>query len=102
LFAYPSAYEGFGLPVLEAMACGVPTVTSSTSGLEELAGPAAVVVQPGSDEELQDAIVRIVNDPDLREQMRQAGLRRSQQFGWEQTARRTVEVYERTLGSYRP
>ena len=94
LFAYPSAYEGFGLPVLEAMACGVPTVTSSSSALHELASGACLTVEPGSQEALQLALARMLTAPELRATLRGAGLARAAQFTWARCARETVAVYE--------
>jgi glycosyltransferase involved in cell wall biosynthesis len=101
LFAYPSAYEGFGLPVLEAMACGVPTIASSASALVEVAGGACLTVVPGSQEELQHAIVRLLGDGELHERLRQAGLFRAAAFSWDRTASATVEVYEQAIGAAR-
>ena len=97
LFAYPSAYEGFGLPVLEAMACGIPVVTSATSALTELAGDAAVTVPPGSQEALQLALMRVLEDEQLRADMCRRGLARAAGFTWSRTARETAEVYDRVL-----
>lgn len=102
LFAYPSAYEGFGLPVLEAMACGLPTITSASSALTELANGACVTVEPGSAEDLQMAITRVLEDSALRHHLRQAGLRRASQFSWAETARATVRVYEQAMADARP
>jgi alpha-1,3-rhamnosyl/mannosyltransferase len=101
LFAYPSAYEGFGLPVLEAMACGVPTIASSASALTEITGGAGLTVAPGSEEDLQDAIVRLLEDGALRQRLRDAGLSRSERFTWQRTARETAAVYEQAVGEAR-
>jgi glycosyltransferase involved in cell wall biosynthesis len=95
LFVYPSAYEGLGLPVLEAMACGAPTITTSTSSLAEIAGDAAVVVESGSEEALEVAIRELLGNDEKRRRIRQAGLVRAGQFGWHRAATETVRVYER-------
>jgi glycosyltransferase involved in cell wall biosynthesis len=94
LFAYPSVYEGFGLPVLEAMACGLPVVTTNSSSLRELAADAALIVEPGSPEALEQAMQRMLEDRALREQLRAGGLVRASAHSWEKTARETVRVYE--------
>jgi glycosyltransferase involved in cell wall biosynthesis len=82
---FPSLYEGFGLPVLEAMACGTPVVTSNLSALPEVAGDAALLVDPTSVEEIADAIRRVLYDTALRQQLRERGLRQAAQFTWEST-----------------
>lgn len=94
LFAFPSAYEGFGLPILEAMACGVPTVTSNGSSLGEVAGTAALTVDAGSVEDLHDAMGRILSDQNLAARLRDLGRARAAKFTWESTARGTAAVYE--------
>jgi alpha-1,3-rhamnosyl/mannosyltransferase len=93
-FVYPSLYEGFGLPPLEAMACGTPVITSNRSSLPEVVGDAALVVDPDDRMELADAMARLVSDARLREHLRARGLERAQGFSWDETARRTIEVYE--------
>lgn len=93
LFAFPSLYEGFGLPLLEAMACGVPVVTSNISSLPEVAGDAAVLVDPRDEQGLAAAIARLLRDEALRGRLREAGLARARQFSWEATARRTLDAY---------
>ncbi len=97
LFVYPSLYEGFGLPVLEAMACGVPVVCSSTSSLPEIAGQAAVVVDPLDLSQLARALERVLGDSDLRASMRQEGLKQAARFSWERTAKETLAVYRQVL-----
>jgi glycosyltransferase involved in cell wall biosynthesis len=99
LFAYPSAFEGFGLPVLEAMACGVPTITSSTSSLEELAGGACLTVEPGSVEALETAMARILDDTRLQAKLQSAGIARASAFSWEACARGTVAAYSVAAGA---
>jgi glycosyltransferase involved in cell wall biosynthesis len=98
-FVYPSLYEGFGLPVVEAMNRGVPSVVSTSSSLPEVAGEAAVPVDPLSVAGLAEAIERVVTDPALAERLRQAGLQRATRFGWDQTARLTLDVYKAVLQS---
>jgi glycosyltransferase involved in cell wall biosynthesis len=93
-FVYPSLYEGFGLPPLEAMACGTPVITSNRSSLPEVVGDAALVVDPNDREALADAMERLVSDATLREEFRARGLERAQRYSWDETARRTIEVYE--------
>jgi glycosyltransferase involved in cell wall biosynthesis len=93
-FVYPSLYEGFGLPVLEAMARGVPCVVSTAASLPEVAGEAALPVDPRSVAGLADALERIVGDRDLSNRLREAGRARAARYSWEETARLTLEVYK--------
>lgn len=93
LFVYPSLYEGFGLPILEAMARGVPTVTSNVSSMPEVAGDAALQVDPRSVEGIASAIELLLSDLGEAERLARAGLARSEAFTWERTAERTLEIY---------
>jgi glycosyltransferase involved in cell wall biosynthesis len=97
LFAFPSLYEGFGLPVLEAMACGTPVITSNVSSLPEVAGNAALLVDPYNVDELADAMRRILSAPALVADLRARGLERARQFSWERTAQETLAVYKHIL-----
>lgn len=89
---FPSLYEGFGLPVLEAMACGTPVVTSNVTALPEIAGDAALFVDPTSVEQISEAMQRIVSEPELRRQLRENGLARAARFSWEATAAKVHEL----------
>jgi glycosyltransferase involved in cell wall biosynthesis len=95
IFVYPSLYEGFGLPVLEAMACGVPTITSNTSSLVEVAGDAALMVNPTDHEEMGSALEALLSSAELRATMREAGIRQASQFSWARAAQETLSFYER-------
>jgi glycosyltransferase involved in cell wall biosynthesis len=97
VFVYPSLYEGFGLPVLEAMGRGVPSVVSISSSLPEVAGEAAIPVDPRSVAGLAEAMERVINDRDLAARLRKTGRARAATFSWEETARRTLEVYKSVL-----
>jgi glycosyltransferase involved in cell wall biosynthesis len=94
VFVFPSLYEGFGLPPLEAMASGTPVVTSNVSSLPEVAGDAAVLVDPYDPEAIADGIYRVLADERLRRELRRKGLARARQFSWETSVRRVQEIYQ--------
>ena len=96
-FAYPSLYEGFGLPVVEAMARGVPTVASTTSSVPEVSGDAALGVDPRSVTQIFDAIRRILTDDELAERLAEAGRAQAERFSWDRTATGTLQVYREVL-----
>lgn len=98
LFAYVSIYEGFGLPVLEALACGTPTLTSGTTSLPEAAGDAALTVPPDDVPAIAAGLARLLADDILRADLHQRGLVHAARFAWETTARRTAALYQRILG----
>lgn len=97
-FVFPSLYEGFGFPPLEAMACGVPAVVSRTSALPEICGNAAYYVDPYSVEDIARGITRVLSDNNLRGELMAKGRARVKLFSWEQTARQTLGVYEEICG----
>jgi glycosyltransferase involved in cell wall biosynthesis len=97
LFVYPSFAEGFGLPVLEAMACGVPVITSESGSLPEVVGDAGILLAPGDTSRLAETILDVLNDPDLRTDMTQKGLKQAARFSWRRTAEQTLDVYRKIL-----
>ncbi len=95
LFVYPSRYEGFGLPPLEAMACGAPVIASDAASLPEVVGEAGRLIPPDDIEALASAMLQVLSDTTLQTRMRESGLARARRFTWEETARRTAQVYVR-------
>jgi glycosyltransferase involved in cell wall biosynthesis len=93
IFAFPSLDEGFGIPVLEAMACGIPVITSDRSALPEVAGGAALLVNPYKTEAILEALQRLSTDSDLREKLAEAGRIRAKLFTWEATVQKTYSAY---------
>ncbi len=96
-FVYPSIYEGFGLPPLEAMACGAPVITADNSSLPEVVGDAAILVDAYEVDVIAHAMVQVASDPSVREDLRQRGLARAKLFTWRRTAEQTLAVYEKAL-----
>lgn len=97
VLVYPSLWEGFGLPVLEAMAAGAPVVTSRVSSLPEVAGEAALLVDPESEDEIEAAVGRVLDDAALRARLVEKGRARAGSFTWEETARKTLSVYDEAI-----
>jgi glycosyltransferase involved in cell wall biosynthesis len=89
----PSLYEGFGFPVLEAMACGTPVIASNAASIPEVMGDAGIMVDPTSEAEVSDAIRAVIDNPSLRESLREKGLRRARLFGWDRCAEATLDLY---------
>lgn len=102
VFVYPSLYEGFGLPLLEAMACGAPVVTSNVGSIVETVGDAARLVSPTEVDDLAHALTSLLNDPREREHLSAAGLKHVKKFSWERTAAATWEVYQQALSVKNP
>ncbi|MDQ4078327.1 MAG: glycosyltransferase family 4 protein, partial [Chloroflexota bacterium] len=95
-FVYPSLYEGFGLPVLEALACGTPVICSDRSSLPEVAGDAAILVAPDEIGALVQAMERVLIDSTLRQAMRERGIEQARRFSWERAAKETLALYGNT------
>jgi glycosyltransferase involved in cell wall biosynthesis len=97
VFVYPSFYEGFGLPILEAMACGTPVIASKTSSMPEVAGTAAIFIDPYNEDQLAEAIIQVLSDPILQAVLSTSGIERASKFSWNKTARETIEIYKQLL-----
>jgi glycosyltransferase involved in cell wall biosynthesis len=97
VFVYPSLYEGFGLPVLEAMAQGCPVIASNVSSLPEVVGDAAVLIDPFNTTELAEAIIKVLGDDELKREMSNKGINRAKLFSWDRTAEKYVEVFDSVL-----
>lgn len=96
-FVYPSYFEGFGLPPLEAMQCGAPVITGDQTSLPEVVGDAGLMVNPFDESALASAMARLIDDASLRDELRQRGLQRAAMFNWHETARLTLKAYERAI-----
>jgi len=101
VFLYPSLRESFGIPMLEAMACGVPVITSNTSSMPEIAGDAALIIDPFKPEEIMTAMIRLSDDMNLRTQLIEKGFKQSARFSWKSMAQNVLEIY-REIGSNWP
>jgi len=99
LFVYPSIYEGFGFPVLEALACGVPVITANTSSLPEVAGEAAVFIDPRSAEDISSAISMLLTEKEVRETLIRKGPAQVKKFSWERAAEETLNIYHEVAHS---
>jgi len=97
IFLYPSLYEGFGLPVLEAMACGTPVITSNLSSLPEVAGDAGILIDPMNAEEIVQAMDKLSRDRKLGEELQKKGLERAKLFSWERVAKETLKLYQEII-----
>lgn len=101
LFVYPSLYEGFGLPVIEAMAYGVPVLASNTTSLPEVVGNAGFLVDPNNIDDVREGMLRVLTDKKIRDGMSEKGLERARLFSWEKCSRETLAIYEKVLGDRR-
>ena len=97
-FVYASYFEGFGLPPLEAMKCGTPVIVGNKTSLPEVVGDAGLLVNPFEESEIAAALALLLDNPDLRDRLRVKGLKRAGEFSWQDTARRTLEVYKQVAG----
>jgi glycosyltransferase involved in cell wall biosynthesis len=97
VFVFPSLYEGFGLPPLEAMASGTPVITSNVSSLPEVVGDAALLIDPYEPESIADALRRVLSDAALRESLRARGFARAREFSWDRSIRRVREIYDEVM-----
>ena len=95
VLVYPSLYEGFGLPVLEAMACGCPVITSNVSSLPEVAGDAAILVDPQNPNAIARAIITVLKDDTLKRELSERGVEQAKKFSWEETAQAFLEMFDR-------
>jgi len=95
LFLLPSLYEGFGLPMLEAMACGVPVITSNRTSIPEVTGNAAILVDPENIQEIADAICKVLKDENLKSDLIRKGLEQAKMFSWKRMAEETIKLYMR-------
>lgn len=95
VFAFPSFFEGFGVPPIEAMACGAPVITSNTSSLPEVVGDAALTIDPHNIDELAAAMTRLLSDEPLREELRQKGYQRAQEYTWPKAATKMLDIYQK-------
>ncbi|ABK62543.1 glycosyltransferase family 4 protein [Clostridium novyi] len=98
-FVYPSLYEGFGLPPLEAMSCGIPVITSNTTSIPEVVGNSGLLINPYSEDDISNSLVKLLNDKTLQETLSKRSLKQSARFSWQKTAKNTFEVYKKVFQS---
>lgn len=99
LFVYPSFYEGFGLPPIEAMSCGTPVIGSNLTSIPEVLGDSALLINPSNIDDLLDSMLKLLNDKELRERLIISGLIRTSELTWEKTAKKTIIAYNKTLNN---
>jgi len=101
LFVYPSLYEGFGIPILEGFSSGCPVIASNVTSIPEVAGDAVLYVDPLNVDEIRSALLRVIQDPGLRESLSRRGYARAQEFSWEEVARKTLATYIASISNSR-
>jgi glycosyltransferase involved in cell wall biosynthesis len=101
VFVYPSLYEGFGLPPLEAMQCGTPVVTSNVSSIPEIVGDACLLANPYSVDSISDSILKLLLDEDEWHKYSLMGIEKSKEYSWQKTAAKTLEIYEKCLEAFK-
>lgn len=94
VFLFPSLSEGFGIPIIEAMACGTPVITSNLSAMPEVAGSGALLIDPMCEQEIADKLLELENNPELRSSQRDYGLKRAQQFSWKRNTKKLISIYK--------
>ena len=99
IFVYPSVFEGFGLPPLEAMSCGAPVITSNVTSIPEVTGDAAILFDPWSVEDIEEKIVNTINNKELCCKLSELGIKRAAAFSWRRTAQKTLKVYKELIGN---
>ena len=99
LFVFPSLFEGFGLPTLEAMSCGTPVVTSNVSSMPEVSGDAAHYVNPEDEASIAEGVMSVLQDREYQRELSRRGLARAKLFSWQRTARETIQIYEKVLNA---
>jgi alpha-1,3-rhamnosyl/mannosyltransferase len=99
MLIYPSIYEGFGLPPLEAMACGTPVIASNVSSIPEVVGDAGLLIDPHDSNQLKESILAVIDDEDLSKRLSKAGLAQSKKFSWEQCTHNTIATYKEVLNT---
>src|SRR6185369_15343895 len=98
IFVYPSLYEGFGFPPLEAMACGVPVISSHASSLPEIVGNSGILIDPYQPDELYRALESLINNPSFAAKLQEKGLKQAKKFNWELSSRETLDIFEKLAG----
>jgi len=99
LFVYPSLFEGFGLPPLEAMSCGLPVIASKSSSLKEVVGDAGILVTAGDESELKKWILHVLENEEIKEELKRKSLVQVKKFSWEETAQKTINLYYKIISS---